>query len=79
MNLQRDGQMGSVPGTLAPGGGWISNGYWCICTQGGSEWQGREVSSIALPVALNERDISGLKEERSSLDKHQLGPPSENH
>lgn len=33
----------------------------------------------ALPVALKERDISGLKEERSSLDKHQLGPPSENH
>lgn len=79
MNLQLDGQMGSVPGSPAPVGGWISNGYRCICTQGGNEWQGREVSSIAWPVAPQERDISGLKEERSSLDKHQLGPPSETH
>jgi len=79
MILQLDGQMGSVPGTPVPGGGWISNGYQSICTQGGNEWQGREVSSTALPVALQERDISGLKKERSSLDKHQLGPPSENH
>lgn len=70
MNLQLDGQMGSVPGTPSPGGRWISNGYRCICTQGGNEWRGREVSSIALPIALQERDISRLKEERSSLDKH---------
>lgn len=79
MNLQLDGQMGPVPGTPAPGGGWISNGYHRVCMQGGNEWQGKEVSSVALPVALQERDISGLREERSSLDKHQLGPPSENH
>lgn len=35
MNLQCDGQMGSVPGSPAPGGGWISNGHWWVCSREG--------------------------------------------
>lgn len=79
MTLQLDGQMWTVLATPAPGGEWISNGYQCVCTQERSERQGREFSSITLPVAPQERDIFGPKEEKSSLDKHQLGPPSDNH
>lgn len=61
MNLQLDGHMGSVPGTPASGGGWISNGYWCVCSRGGNELQGREVSSIALPVAPQETSPGSKK------------------
>lgn len=79
MNLQLDGQIRSVLGIPAPRRGRISDGSWCIYAPGGNEWAEREAARAALSAARQERDISGLKEERSALDKHWLGPPSENH